>query len=166
MTSPLPYPIHSIAEAATHMYQGEDPWFALGCFLQRLLKNFVPKRASRVLHGPSGKTTFSNTPGFILHNHRNVIGYSQQHLRHLNAGTSSLVEVSLTINTSFIRCSARNPDGHRGQSRNYSTSWHQKSPPRRKLFHNARGIALAYILTHMHNVSGRLAGRPQGPVPR
>src|SRR6266700_2989812 len=79
---------------------------------------------------------------------------------------TSLVEVSLTINTSFIRCSARNPDGHRGQSRNYSTSWHQKSPPRRKLFHNARGIALAYILTHMHNVSGRLAGRPQGPVPR
>src|SRR6266699_3370881 len=220
MTSPLPYPIHSIAEAATHMYQGEDPWFALGCFLhdwwrdardnrQDLIaeppapiatpegrrwaafcaavveelcsKTGFPcpawtKRQDYVLEHPwfyssqpsqrSGKTTFSNTPGFILHNHRNVIGYSQQHLRHLNAGTSSLVEVSLTINTSFIRCSARNPDGHRGQSRNYSTSWHQKSPPRRKLFHNARGIALAYILTHMHNVSGRLAGRPQGPVPR
>ena len=33
MTSPLPYPIHSITEAATHIYQGEDPWFALGCFL-------------------------------------------------------------------------------------------------------------------------------------
>jgi len=33
MTSPLPYPIHSIAETATQIYQGEDPWFALGCFL-------------------------------------------------------------------------------------------------------------------------------------
>jgi len=33
MASPLPYPIHSIAEAATQIYQGEDPWFALGCFL-------------------------------------------------------------------------------------------------------------------------------------
>ena len=33
MTPPLPYPLHSIAEAATQIYRGEDPWFALGCFL-------------------------------------------------------------------------------------------------------------------------------------
>jgi hypothetical protein len=33
MTSALPYPIHSIAEAVKQMDQGEDPWFALGGFL-------------------------------------------------------------------------------------------------------------------------------------
>ncbi len=33
MISPLPYPIHTIAEAVTHISQGEDPWFALGSFL-------------------------------------------------------------------------------------------------------------------------------------
>ena len=33
MASPLPYPIHSMADTAAHIYQGEDPWFALGCFL-------------------------------------------------------------------------------------------------------------------------------------
>lgn len=33
MESPLPYPVHPIADAAALIYQGEDPWFALGCFL-------------------------------------------------------------------------------------------------------------------------------------
>jgi hypothetical protein len=33
MTSPFPYPVHPIADAAKQIYQGEDPWFALGCFL-------------------------------------------------------------------------------------------------------------------------------------
>ena len=33
MVSPLPYQIHSIANTAAEIYRGEDPWFALGCFL-------------------------------------------------------------------------------------------------------------------------------------
>ncbi|GAC1674551.1 MAG: hypothetical protein PVS3B1_14780 [Ktedonobacteraceae bacterium] len=33
MISPLPYPIHTIAEVAVQISQGEDPWFALGGFL-------------------------------------------------------------------------------------------------------------------------------------
>jgi hypothetical protein len=33
MAEPLPYPIHTIADAASRIDQGEDPWFALGCFL-------------------------------------------------------------------------------------------------------------------------------------
>jgi hypothetical protein len=33
MISPLPYPIHPVADAATQIDQGEDPWYALGCFL-------------------------------------------------------------------------------------------------------------------------------------
>ena len=33
MATPLPYPIHSIADVAARIDQGEDPWFALGCFL-------------------------------------------------------------------------------------------------------------------------------------
>src|SRR5437764_3002491 len=33
MISQLPYQIHSVAEAATQIYQGENPWYALGRFL-------------------------------------------------------------------------------------------------------------------------------------
>ncbi len=33
MASSLPYPIHSIADAATQIYRGEKPWYALGNFL-------------------------------------------------------------------------------------------------------------------------------------
>lgn len=33
MTTPLPYPIHTIAAAAVQIDHGEDPWFALGNFL-------------------------------------------------------------------------------------------------------------------------------------
>jgi hypothetical protein len=33
VTSSFPYPIHPMASATQQIYQGEDPWFALGCFL-------------------------------------------------------------------------------------------------------------------------------------
>ncbi|HEU5381426.1 MAG TPA: hypothetical protein VFV38_38880 [Ktedonobacteraceae bacterium] len=33
MATSLPYPIHTIAGVAAQIDQGEDPWFALGCFL-------------------------------------------------------------------------------------------------------------------------------------
>jgi hypothetical protein len=34
MKSPQSSPhLHSIAEVATQIYYGEDPWFSLGCFL-------------------------------------------------------------------------------------------------------------------------------------
>ena len=33
MASAPPYPIHPIADVAAQISQGEDPWFALGCFL-------------------------------------------------------------------------------------------------------------------------------------
>jgi hypothetical protein len=33
MASPLPYSIHSITDVAAQIYQGEEPWYALGCFL-------------------------------------------------------------------------------------------------------------------------------------
>jgi hypothetical protein len=33
MAASLPYPIHTIAGVAMQIDQGEDPWFALGCFL-------------------------------------------------------------------------------------------------------------------------------------
>ncbi|HLZ62715.1 MAG TPA: hypothetical protein VKR06_37690 [Ktedonosporobacter sp.] len=32
MTTLLPYERYPISEAAAQMYQGEDPWYALGCF--------------------------------------------------------------------------------------------------------------------------------------
>lgn len=33
MAISFPYPIHPIATVATQIDQGEDPWFAIGCFL-------------------------------------------------------------------------------------------------------------------------------------
>ena len=33
MISSFPYPVHPINEAAKLIHEGEDPWFALGCFL-------------------------------------------------------------------------------------------------------------------------------------
>lgn len=33
MATSLPYPIHSMAVAVAQIDQGEDPWFAIGCFL-------------------------------------------------------------------------------------------------------------------------------------
>lgn len=33
MATSFPYPVHPIAEAAKLIYEGEEPWFALGCFL-------------------------------------------------------------------------------------------------------------------------------------
>jgi hypothetical protein len=44
MVSPLSYPIHPIANVATQIYQGEDPWFALGCFLHDWWSNAVDYR--------------------------------------------------------------------------------------------------------------------------
>jgi hypothetical protein len=33
MATPLPYSIHTVADAVASIDQGEDPWFAFGCFL-------------------------------------------------------------------------------------------------------------------------------------
>lgn len=53
MTSPLPYPIHSIADAATHIYQGEDPWFALGCFLHDWWCDAIDYRQELIAEPPA-----------------------------------------------------------------------------------------------------------------
>src|SRR6266567_937418 len=169
MTSPLPYPIHSIAEAATHMYQGEDPWFALGCFLHDWWRDARDNRQDLIAEPPAPIATpegrrwaafcaavveeLCSKTGFPCPAWTKRQDYVLEHPWFYSSQPSQRDWLLATTPEAF-------------KSRNYSTSWHQKSPPRRKLFHNARGIALAYILTHMHNVSGRLAGRPQGPVPR
>src|SRR5216683_2550921 len=51
----------------------------------------------------------------------------------------------LAINTNFIRSSARNPDGHRGQTRNYSTSWHQTNGRIWHDHHYGRTLAQSFI---------------------
>jgi hypothetical protein len=57
MTSPLPYPIHTIADTATHIYQGEDPWFALGCFLHDWWCDAVDYRKDLITEPPTPVTT-------------------------------------------------------------------------------------------------------------
>ncbi len=57
MASPLPYPIHSIAEAATQMYQGEDPWFALGCFLHDWWRDARDHRQDLIAEPPAPVAT-------------------------------------------------------------------------------------------------------------
>lgn len=57
MPSPLPYPIHSIADVATQIYQGEDPWFALGCFLHDWWRDAVDHRQELIADPPGSAPT-------------------------------------------------------------------------------------------------------------
>jgi hypothetical protein len=57
MISPLPYPIHSIAEIATQIDQGEEPWFALGCFLHDWWCGAVDYRQELISEPPGPVTT-------------------------------------------------------------------------------------------------------------
>ncbi|HLX41475.1 MAG TPA: hypothetical protein VKR42_13160 [Ktedonobacteraceae bacterium] len=52
MTSLLSYPIHPIADVATQIYQGEDPWYALGCFLHDWWGDAVDYRQELVAEPP------------------------------------------------------------------------------------------------------------------
>ena len=52
MTSPLPYPIHTIADVAAQIAQGEDPWFALGNFLHDWWCYAVDVRADLIVEPP------------------------------------------------------------------------------------------------------------------
>jgi|SRR5450432_411743 hypothetical protein len=57
MVSPLPYPIHTIAEAATQISQGEDPWFALGGFLHDWWSDAKSYRQVLIAESPSPSMT-------------------------------------------------------------------------------------------------------------
>jgi len=57
MISPLPYPIHSVADAATQIDQGEDPWFALGCFLHDWWCYAMDHRQNLIAEPPATAST-------------------------------------------------------------------------------------------------------------
>jgi len=57
MATPLPYPIHSIADVAVRIYQGEDPWFALGCFLHDWWYYAVDHRQDLISEPPAAAAT-------------------------------------------------------------------------------------------------------------
>lgn len=57
MSSPLPYSIHTIADAAKQIAQGEDPWFALGSFLHDWWCYAVEARAELIAEPPVLDTT-------------------------------------------------------------------------------------------------------------
>ena len=52
MVSPLPYPIHSVVDAATQIYQGEDPWYALGNFLHDWWCYAIDYRQNLIIEPP------------------------------------------------------------------------------------------------------------------
>lgn len=51
------YPTHSIADAAKHIYQGEDPWVALGCFLHDWWCHAASERWNLITEPPAPATT-------------------------------------------------------------------------------------------------------------
>lgn len=57
MTTPLPYPIHTIAEVAAQIDQGEDPWFALGGFLHDWWCDAKDYRMDLIAEPPAPLTT-------------------------------------------------------------------------------------------------------------
>jgi hypothetical protein len=57
MAAPPPYPIHSTAEAAARIDQGEDPWFALGCFLHDWWRYAADHRQNLISEPPAPAAT-------------------------------------------------------------------------------------------------------------
>ena len=57
MKSPLPYHIHTVAEVATQIYQGEDPWFALGSFLHDWWCDAADYRQDLIVEPPPSGTS-------------------------------------------------------------------------------------------------------------
>src|SRR5690242_14036553 len=57
MASELPYPVHTIADAVMHIYQGEDPWFALGSFLHDWWSHTEDVRRNLIAEPPALATT-------------------------------------------------------------------------------------------------------------
>jgi hypothetical protein len=55
-TSPL-YSIHSIRDAVASIDQGEDPWFALGCFLHDWWRYAIDRRQELISTQPAPTTT-------------------------------------------------------------------------------------------------------------
>src|SRR5579872_7556392 len=52
MASSLRYPIHPVADVVTQIYQGEDPWFAIGCFLHDWWRDAVDYRQDLIAKPP------------------------------------------------------------------------------------------------------------------
>jgi hypothetical protein len=57
MATPLPYSIHSIADAVASIDQGEDPWFAFGCFLHDWWHYAIDHRQDLIDTPPAPTTT-------------------------------------------------------------------------------------------------------------
>jgi hypothetical protein len=57
MTSALPYPLHTLTGAAAQIYQGEDPWYALGCFLHDWWCHTDDVRRELIAEPPAPATT-------------------------------------------------------------------------------------------------------------
>jgi hypothetical protein len=57
MTSTLPYPLHTLAGAARQISQGEDPWYALGCFLHDWWCHTDEVRRDLIAEPPAPATT-------------------------------------------------------------------------------------------------------------
>ncbi len=57
MTTPLPYSIHSIAAVVAQIDQGEDPWFALSCFLHDWWSYAADHRQELICEPPPPATT-------------------------------------------------------------------------------------------------------------
>lgn len=57
MASSLPYHIHTIADVAASIYQGEDPWFALGSFLHDWWSHAEDVRRNLMAEPPAPATT-------------------------------------------------------------------------------------------------------------
>jgi hypothetical protein len=135
MATPLPYPIHSIAAAAAQIDQGEDPWFAIGCFLHGWWSYAVNQRQELIGEPPPPITTpdgkrwaafCAATVEELPPRYRSGNGCSQRHPNHSADGISSSVEACLTISTNCGALLIRNPGGPSGRTRT-SSIWQRQT---------------------------------------
>ncbi len=119
MAAPPPYPMHSIADAAARIDQGEDPWFALGCFLHDWWCYAVDHRQDLISEPPAPAATQEGRrwAAFCA---------AQQHPSRLNGATSSLAGAFLTTSTNFNTPLTRNLGGPPGRIRN-SRTWRERT---------------------------------------
>lgn len=56
-SSPLPYPIHPIADVVVHIEQGDDPWLYLNDFLHDWWRYAINNRHDLIMRPPTPTTT-------------------------------------------------------------------------------------------------------------
>ncbi len=160
MAAPPPYPIHSIADGAARIDQGEDPWFALGCFLHDWWCYAVDHRQDLISEPPSPAATQEGRRWHQPQHKKEGAGprFVLRSLRNFAPGRPSLALYGLSSRTTFS-----NAPGSTAPSCRSATGSSQQHP--RRLNGATSSLAGAFLTTST-NFNTPLTRNPGGPPGR